>query len=287
MTKAPSVPALLRSHGLQPKRSLGQSFLSDPGVLDRIAGAADLCADDVVVEVGAGLGTLTLRLAELAGQVVAIELDHRLIEILRAQVSCCPNVRIVHGDVLELPDLGFGHDRYKVVANLPYYITSAILRRFLEADPRPRLMVITVQREVADRIVADPGEMSLLGLSVQFYGRPSIVARIKAGAFYPPPQVDSAVVRIDVGEGPTVALADGIGASDFFRVARAGFGQKRKMLRNSLAASLGLTTAQVEAALAQAGVSPRLRAEKLSLEEWAGVAEALFPLLQGPAKVGR
>jgi 16S rRNA (adenine1518-N6/adenine1519-N6)-dimethyltransferase len=269
------IAALLRAHGLRPRKDLGQNFLTDPGVLRRITAAADLSPDDAVIEVGAGLGTLTRLLAGQAGRVVAVEIDERLVGILREQVADLPNVEVLHGDVLQVSDFGFPPRTYKVVGNLPYYITSAILRHFLERECRPRLIVVTVQREVAERIVAQPGEMSLLAVSVQFYGQPRIVARIKAGAFYPPPKVDSAVVRIEVGEQPAVVLPAGVDEATFFRVVRAGFGQKRKMLRNSLSAGLALPPPRVEQALAQAGIDARRRAETLSLGEWAAVvAEA-------------
>ncbi len=275
-----SISALLRARGLRPKKSLGQNFLLAPGILERIVAAAELSGEETVVEVGAGLGTLTRRLAEQAGRVVAVELDEELVEFLGEQVADLTNVEIVQGDILRLPKAQLGgrplaHLGYQVVGNLPYYITSAVLRYFLEDEPRPRSMVVTVQREVAERIVAGPGEMSLLAVSVQFYGRPRVVARIKAGAFYPPPQVDSAVMRIEVGPQPTVALGEGLGGREFFRVVRAGFGQKRKTLRNSLRAGLGLAPGPVEDALQGAGVDPRRRAETLSLEEWAAVARAL------------
>jgi len=271
-----SVATLLRARGLYPKKGLGQNFLTDPVALGRILEAADLSPEDRVVEVGAGLGTLTRPLAERVGSVVAVELDPRLVDILRERLADLSNVRIIQGDILNIQDPGFPHLSYKVVASLPYYITSAILRHFLERVPQPRLMVVTVQREVAQRIVAGPGEMSLLAVSVQFYGRPRIVARIPAGAFYPVPKVDSAVVRIDVGQEPTVALAEGLDAAAFFRVARAGFGQRRKKLRNSLSAGLGLPVARLEEALLEAGVSPARRAETLSLPEWARVTEAIL-----------
>lgn len=281
MTK--SVPALLRAHGLYAKKSLGQNFLTDPVALTRIVEAAELSSKDAVVEVGAGLGTLTRPLAGQAGSVVAIELDNRLVDILVEQLADLDNVQIIHGDVLRISDYGFSHRAFKVVANLPYYITSAVLRHFLENRPQPCLMVVTVQREVAQRIVAGPGNLSLLAVSVQFYGQPRIVARIPAGAFFPPPKVDSAVVRIDVAEQPTVTLDAGIDETVFFRVARAGFGQRRKTLRNSLSAGLALSPARVEAALSQAGVSPKRRAQTLSLQEWAAVAEGLAPLVDGSA----
>jgi 16S rRNA (adenine1518-N6/adenine1519-N6)-dimethyltransferase len=188
----------------------------------------------------------------------------------------------VEGDILQLdpaevirsswfPDPGSPFE-YVVVANLPYYITSAAIRHLLEADLPPTRLVLTVQREVALRIVAGPGDMSLLALSVQFYGQPRIVARIPAGAFVPPPQVDSAVVRIDTYPAPPVDVAD---TRAFFRVVRAGFGQKRKQLKNSLAAGLGLPAAQTSAALTRAGVDPTRRAQTLSLEEWASLTREL------------
>jgi 16S rRNA (adenine1518-N6/adenine1519-N6)-dimethyltransferase len=277
-----SVPALLRAHGLRPRKRLGQNFLTDPVALSRIVAAAELTADDAVVEVGSGLGTLTRRLAEQARLVVAIELDDDLVEILLEQTEDLSNVRIIHGDVLQIPDPGFAHRGYKVVANLPYYITSAVLRHFLGKPPRPILMVVTVQREVALRMIAEPGQMSLLAVSVQLYGQPRVVARIPPGAFYPPPQVDSAVVRIDVGEQPAIAFPEGAYAGGqagaeafFFQVVKAGFGQKRKMLRNALSAGLRLPASTVEEALMRAGVDPRRRAETLSLQEWAEVAGAL------------
>ena len=237
---------------------------------------------DVVVEVGAGLGALTRLLAAEAGQVIAVELDDALTHILRQQVAGLPNVQVIQGDVLRIDDFGFPHLGYKMVGNLPYYITSAVLRHFLGRKPRPGLVVVTVQREVAERIVARPGDMSLLAVSVQLYGEPQIVARIPAGAFYPPPQVDSAVVRIAVGTEPAVTLGEGVSEQEFFRAVRAGFGQKRKTLRNSLKAGLALPAVEVEAALARAGVDPQRRAETLGLAEWAAVTNALHARRQYP-----
>ena len=270
-----SVAALLRARGLHPRKRLGQNFLTDPVALERIVAAADLSASDVVVEVGAGVGTLTRPLAERAGRVLALELDDQLVQVLHDCLSDAHNVEIVHGDVLSFSPSELAGRAYKVVGNLPYYVTSAVLRHFLSGTPRPRMMVVTVQREVAERIVAKPGKMSLLAVSVQFYGSPRVVARIPAGAFYPVPKVDSAVVRIDVGEQPAVPLGEGIDEAGFFRVVRAGFSQKRKKLRNSLSASLRFAPAVAEEALAEAGVDPGRRAETLSLQEWARVTQCL------------
>lgn len=271
-----SVPALLRAHGLRPVKRLGQNFLVDPVALARIVDAAGLDAASAVVEVGAGVGNLTRLLAKRAGQVLAVEVDERLVELLREEVADLPNVSVRHDDVLSISDFGFPHLGYVVVGNLPYYITSAVLRHFLEGRPRPSRLVVTVQREVAQRVVAEPGDMSLLAVSVQFYGRPEIVARIPAGAFYPAPQVDSAVLRIAVDPAPRLALAPGVEERDFFQVVRAGFSQKRKTLRNSLRGGLRLPAEEVEAALQRAGVDPRRRAETLGLEEWAQLVKELM-----------
>lgn len=269
-----SIPALLRSHGLTPKKGLGQHFLADQAALGRIVAAADLTPADTVLEIGPGLGTLTGLLAKEAGRVVAVELDDRLAAVLAERLSGQDNVEIRPGNILHISDFAsLVGPAYKVVANLPYYITSAVLRHLLERQDPPRLLVVTIQREVAERIIAAPPDMNLLAVSVQFYGRPRLVARIPAGAFYPPPKVDSAVVRIDVLDEPAVSLAEGVSVADYFRVVRAGFGHKRKTLRNALSAGLGLAPTAVEAALAQAGVDPRRRAETLTLQEWAELSK--------------
>ncbi len=271
MNLAPlNIPALLRAHGLAPKKSLGQNFLIDPTALEKIVQAADLAGPGTspaaVLEVGPGLGSLTRVLAQAAGRVVAVELDNALIPVLEDVLGGMPNVEIVHGDILELdPARLMGQGAYAVVANIPYYITSALIRHLLEAEAKPSRLVLTVQREVAERIVAGPGEMSLLALGVQVYGQPKIVARIPAGAFYPPPNVDSAVVRVDLYAGPVIPPGQ---IENFFRLAKAGFGQKRKTLRNSLSAGISWPAAQTAALLESAGIDPQRRAETLTIEEW-------------------
>lgn len=274
----PSLGELLRKHGLHLKKGLGQNFLADPVHLERIAAAAELARDDAVLEVGPGVGTLTARLAARAGCVVAVELDASLLPALREALAPYANVTVVQGDILQLDPAelvrsatGEASPRYKVVANLPYYITSAAIRHLLAAQPRPELLVLTVQREVAQRIVARPPEMSLLAVSVQLYAKPEIVARIPAGAFVPAPKVDSAILRLRPWAEPPVPVPD---EEAFFAVARAGFGQRRKQLRNSLAAGLGLTADEAEKLLAQAGVAGDRRAETLTLAEWARLAQA-------------
>jgi 16S rRNA (adenine1518-N6/adenine1519-N6)-dimethyltransferase len=274
------VHRLLREFNLQPKKGLGQNFLVSEGALRRIVAAADLELGDVVLEVGPGLGTLTRLLAQQAKRIIAVELDRRLVDILSQTLADFPNVEIVQGDILEMEPRGPGglsglSPGYKVVANLPYYITSAVLRHLLTARVKPQLIVVTVQREVAQRMIASPGQMGLLSVSVQFYGRPRIVARIPAGAFYPVPKVNSAVVRIDLDESPTVAVAD---VDRFFEVVRAGFGQKRKQLRNALAQGLSLPASTVVEALRRAGVDEKRRAQTLSLEEWGRVTREMVDI---------
>jgi 16S rRNA (adenine1518-N6/adenine1519-N6)-dimethyltransferase len=267
------VRALLRRFGLHPKKSLGQNFLVDERALARVAGAAELNPDDTVLEIGPGLGSLTRYLAQAARRVVAVELDADLLPALDFSLRPYANVEVIHADILAVnlarqvdPPPG-----YKVVANIPYYITSALVRYLLEAPARPARIVLTVQQEVAERMVAQPNEMNLLSVSVQFYSQPRIVARLPASAFYPRPEVDSAVMVLDVRSQPAVAVED---VDHFFRVVKAGFSQKRKQLRNSLSGGLRLANAQVDALLAEAGIASQRRAETLTLAEWGAVARA-------------
>lgn len=284
---------LLQRYDLWPRRSLGQNFLVDPRAPARIAACAELTREDTVLEVGAGTGVLTAALAACAGRVLAVETDPQLVELLPVTLSDVGNVEIVAGDILELnprsllgldpradnavmPLWGPRLSGYKVVANLPYYITNAVIRHLLEAEVRPARMVVTVQREVAQRMVAGPGDMSLLAAAVQFYGRPQICLRLGRGAFYPVPNVDSAVVRIDLYAMPPVDVDD---VATFFRVVRGGFAQRRKQLRNTLSATLHLEPQAVEQALAAQDIDHRRRAETLVIEDWGRVYQALAPLL--------
>jgi len=275
------VRALLREYDLRPRKDWGQNFLVSEGALRRIVEAAELAQSDTVLEVGPGLGDLTLRLAERAGRVIAVEIDERFLAPLAQVLADYQNVEVVLGDILELDmarllgEGAFAPEDYKVVANLPYYMTSAILRHLLEAKVKPSLMVVTVQREVAERVVAGPGQMSLLAVSVQFYGFPRIVARIPRGAFYPPPEVDSAALRIDLRSSFPVPDAE---EEQFFRVVRAGFSQRRKQLKNSLAHGLKMPTECVVEGLRACGIDQRRRAQDLSVEEWVGIYRGLRPL---------
>jgi 16S rRNA (adenine1518-N6/adenine1519-N6)-dimethyltransferase len=272
---------LLRRYNLHPKKRLGQNFLADEAALEKVAAAAELQPGDTVLEIGPGLGSLTRHLARAAQRVIAVEVDQGLLPALEDTLRPFGNVDVIQADILRLnlaavPGLASG---YVVVANIPYYITSAIVRHLVEAPVAPSRIVLTVQREVAERIAAQPGDMSLLAVSVQFYAVPRIVARLPAGAFYPRPEVDSAVIRLDVRPQSAVPVAD---VDGFFRVVRAGFSQKRKQLRNALGGGLRLSSAQADALLAQADVDGQRRAETLALEEWGALAAAHHALFANP-----
>jgi 16S rRNA (adenine1518-N6/adenine1519-N6)-dimethyltransferase len=259
----------LRQAGLKARKGLGQHFLVDGEVLEFITAAAGLGPEDLVMEVGPGLGILTEALAKKAGGVIAIELDDKLAALLKKRLASFNNVTIVNDDVLNIePEELLKRQKshlYKVVANLPYYITSPVLRHFLTASAKPRVMVVMVQQEVAEAIAAQPGDMSLLSVSVQFYGKPEIIRRVPAQSFYPAPEVDSALLRIELYPEPAVAVDEG----GFFELVRAGFSAPRKQIGNSLAQGLGLPKDGVLPLLERAEIDWQRRAETLTLEEWA------------------
>ncbi len=263
--------SLLKRYDLRPHKGLGQNFLEDARALESIVAAAEIGRTDTVLEIGPGLGSLTRYLAVSAREVVAVELDEKLFAPLRTVLAPYENVRLIHGDILDLsPRDLIDAANYLVVANIPYYITSAVIRHLLEHDPKPRRIVLTIQKEVAQRICAQPGDMSLLALSVQVYGQPRIAAQIRAGAFYPAPKVDSAVLVVDIYSSPLIQeqLLD-----TFFKLTKAGFSQKRKTLRNSLASGLHISPAAAADLLTAAGIDPQRRAETLSIEDWERLAQ--------------
>jgi 16S rRNA (adenine1518-N6/adenine1519-N6)-dimethyltransferase len=278
-----SIRALLNQYNLRPNKKLGQNFLVDPVHLERIVAAGEVHAGEMVLEIGPGLGALTELLLAAQARVTAVELDRGFMRVLTDRFGANPNFKLRHSDILEtnvselLADWNPTPDTYKVVANIPYYITSAVIRHLLEnkdtTQPRPELIVLLMQKEVAQRICAAPGDLSLLAISVQFYGHPEIVGTVPAGAFYPAPNVDSAVLRIRPFATPKHEMHD----LDFFwQVIKAGFGQKRKQLKNSLNAGLPRHTAQqIDVALGKAGIAPTRRAQTVTIEEWVALADAL------------
>jgi len=267
---------LLDEHEILPRKSLGQNFIHDPNTLDKIVSIAELTGADSVLEIGPGTGAMTTRLAEVARRVIAIELDERLKPVLDDVLAPYPNVWVIYQDILTLdvPKL-LKPEPYSVVANVPYYISSTILKHLLENEHRPRRLVLTMQQEVAERLIAKPDDMSILSVSVQFFGQPKILMRLKPSVFWPRPDVDSAVVSIDTYTPPPLDVPS---AKQFFRVVRAGFGQKRKQLKNALGSGLALTGEQTMALCESAGIDPRRRAETLTLEEWAALTRAAAQL---------
>ena len=277
-----TIKEVLGRHGFRFSKALGQNFLIDPRVCPRMAaesGAAE-CAG--AIEVGPGLGVLTYELAQVAKKVVAIELDQRLFPVLGETLADCPNVEMVQGDVLKL-DLHaliqekFGGQEVCVCANLPYYITSPVIMGLLEGGLPLKSITVMVQKEAAERICAQPGQRACgaVSVSVHYHSQPQVLFGVSRGSFLPPPNVDSAVIRLDLRREPPVQVAD---EGWFFRVSRAAFAQRRKTAANSISASLGLPKAQVEAALGAAGIPGAARAEQLSLEQFAALANALPPL---------
>jgi len=258
----------LRHFDHKARKALGQHFLIDEEILPLITSAAELNNNDIVIEVGPGLGVLTRELASQAGRVIAVELDNNLAAILQQTLASLENVSIVNQDILQVEPSALLPEKagYKVVANLPYYITAPVLRHFLESSLKPQTMIIMVQKEVAENITAEPGKRSLLSISVQLYGKPSIVSPVPAISFYPPPKVDSAILRIDLYPQPVVAVTD---EKSFFNVVRAGFTASRKQLVNSLAQGLGLPKAEVLSLLEKTNIAPQRRAGTLTLQEWA------------------
>ena len=264
--------ALLRKSGLRARKNLGQHFLVDEEILGLILSTAELTVKDIVVEIGPGLGVLTEELCRRAGRVITVEIDDRLAVNLNRRLSEYHNLTVINRDILKIPppelfaEAGIVSSAFKVVANLPYYISSPVLRYFLEAELRSEMMVVMVQKEVAEEIAAQPGKKSLLSLGIQLYGQSEIVKHVPAECFYPEPAVDSAIVKIVPYKVSPVDIPD---TEKFFTFVRAGFSAARKQLVNSFSNGLGVSKSNVQELLDNAGILGSRRAETLSLEEWA------------------
>lgn len=280
LTSPAAVRALLLERGIRPKKRLGQNFLVNPGVLDKIVAAAGVNAGDTVLEIGPGVGALTCRLAEVAGKVVAVEVDRNLVTLLKEILVGYPNVLLLHADALKtdfeaaVAEAG-GTFPYKVVANLPYYITTPLLFRLLNSGLRVCLLILMVQREVAVRMVARPGtkDYGALSVFVQYRTKPDLVSLVSRGNFFPAPEVDSAIVRLAVRSHPPVVVSS---EELLFRIVRASFAKRRKTLLNALTGSdLGLDRELLRLSLARAGIDPERRGETLTLEEFAAITRSL------------
>jgi 16S rRNA (adenine1518-N6/adenine1519-N6)-dimethyltransferase len=266
---------ICRLFEIKPTRSKGQNFLINEKIYDDIIQAADLKPDDTVLEVGPGLGFLTMKLVKQVKKVIAVELDDRLADYLQTGVKSLDieNVTVINEDILKFNLRKLAGQKYKVVANLPYNITSILLRQFLDSQNGPESLILMLQKEVAERICARPPEMSILAVSVQYYGEPKIIRIVKAGNFWPEPEVDSAIIRID-----TYSTADRQTPESnklFFRLVRMGFSAKRKMLKNNLAAGLKIEAKIILDILSRLQFDPKIRAEELSLSAWRKLFAAL------------
>lgn len=255
---------MLREEGLRPRKRLGQNFLRDRSFLRHILDAAEIGPDDTVLEIGAGTGVLTAELVARARRVVAVELDDQLAALLEREFAGAENFTVWHGNALDFDPCRHFDGAYKLVGNIPYYITGPIIRHFLESACLPQVLVLMVQREVARRMAAGPGDLSLLGVSVQYYSVPRLVTKVPRGAFHPVPKVDSAIVSLTPHQEQPAPES----RRAFFRVARAGFGTRRKTLTNALSIGLDISRDQSRDLLERAGIRPETRAEALSLAEW-------------------
>lgn len=260
LTRVEDVRTAMRLAGIKPNKGLGQHFLVDKPSLEAIMDAAAVTKADTVLEIGPGLGVMTRPLATQAGRLIAVETDHVLADLLRRDAP--DNLEVAEQDFLTF-DLATLPPRYKVIANIPYYLTSKIFRLLIESPNPPQLLSVLIQKEVAERICAKPGQLSILALSVQYYGYPELVRVVERHKFWPAPAVDSAVLRVTL-TGPAFP-AD---PAKLFRLIKAGFGEKRKQLKNSLSGALNLSTEFTAELIAMAKLEPTARAQELDLKSW-------------------
>lgn len=270
------IKEILRAHKIRPAHGLGQNFLADQNVLDKIVKASELKKTDVILEIGPGLGVLTTEIAQYVKKVVAVELDPIMVDISKATVSHQKNVEVVHGDILsaDLTALGLKDLAYKVVSNLPYQITSPILRVLIGESPRPSDIYLTIQKEVAERITNQPPDANLLSNFVQYYSKPKILFTISPGSFWPQPEIDSSFIKIsDVSDGKFPLNSEE--QQIFFKLIKAGFSAKRKQLINTLSHGLTIEKSTVSEELSAINIDPTRRAETLSLDEWYSIYKIL------------
>jgi 16S rRNA (adenine1518-N6/adenine1519-N6)-dimethyltransferase len=267
------VKNLLKSQEILPKKNFGQNFLVDKGAQTKFLAAANIQPEDTVLEIGPGIGNLTQELAKRAQKVITVEKDREMVKILKEQLGEIKNVEIVQGDIrkLDLKALDLNPGSYKVVANIPYYLTAFLIRSFLESQNPPKDMTLIIQKEVAQRICAQPPEMNLLAVSVQFYAKPKIISYIKKSSFWPIPKVDSAIIKIDIQQ-----LTASKDKDLFFKIIKAGFLQPRKQLLNNLSVGLKMRKEETKSWLLANSLEPSQRAETLSVESWLVLTKNTF-----------
>lgn len=264
---------ILKEHYLWLKKSLGQHFLIDQNIIEKIIGVANLKKGDIVLEIGAGIGVLTTKLSQKVKKVIAVEIDKKMVEILKERLKGVENVEIVNKDVLEIEKLNLKN--YKIVANIPYQITSPILEKFLKTSiPKPYLVVLLIQKEVAQKICSKPPKMNRLAILVQFYGNPQINAFVSRNCFWPKPKVESAILQIkDIGE-KNWGLK--FREKDFFLLVKIGFSHPRKQLCNNLARGFGISLKLSKELLKKAHLDWRARAETLAIDDWLRLGKVVF-----------
>jgi len=274
-----AIKNLLEKRGIKPSKKLGQNFLVSKSVLERILRAANLKKTDIILEIGPGIGTLTRELAKRVKKVIAVEKDKKMIEILKETLKEFENIEIVEGDILKLENGSmvkwFNGLSYKIVANLPYYITSPLIRKFLESKNPPSQMILMVQKEVAQRICAPPKKMNVLALSVQFYSKPEIISFVSKKSFWPCPKVDSAILKLKVKRQKAKVNKD-----LFFKIVKAGFSHPRKQLVNNLSFELKLEKEKIKSWLLKNKINPTQRAQTLQLNDWLKLAKTFKNLLK-------
>jgi 16S rRNA (adenine1518-N6/adenine1519-N6)-dimethyltransferase len=276
LTSPKIIKEILEKFETRADKRLGQNFLIDKNALQKVVDASDIKSDDIVLEVGPGIGVLTQELAKKANKIIAVEKDKTMIEILKETLSEYKNIEIINADILKLDPKIYALNPYKVVANIPYYLTSLLIRKFLESKNPPTKIILMLQKEVAQRICAKPGKMSLLSVSVQFYAEPKIVSYISKNCFWPAPKVDSAIIKI-IPRSQTSRPTGGLTSPDsFFKVVKAGFSQPRKQLLGNLAKMLKLDKKEVEAWLSKNNIKPTQRAETLSVEDWQNLTNSFL-----------
>jgi len=279
LTSPKNIKDILTKYGARPSKGLGQNFLIDKNILDKIITAGELKPNDVVLEIGPGIGTLTQKLAESGRKIIAVEKDKVMCEILKETLaeysaqggpsSGWKNIEIINADILKSQIPISNDQNYKIIANLPYYITSPVIRKFLEAENPPEFMVLMLQKEVAQRICANPPDMSLLSVSVQFYAEPEIISYVSKNCFLPAPKVDSAIIKI-----MPKTVRDPISHELFFKIVKAGFSQPRKQLAPNLSKMLKISKEETINWLAKNNIDPKQRAETLSVQDWENLAKS-------------
>ena len=256
------VKDLLKKHGAKPSRGLGQNFLVNKSVLSTIIEASEIKKDDLILEVGPGMGILTKELSALAKKVISVEKDNKMIEILKETVlKESDNIEVLNEDILKYQPPS---QKYKIVANIPYYLTSPLIRKFLETENPPSLMVLMIQKEVAQRICSKPPKMSLLAVSVQVYANSKIISYVKKGSFWPSPKIDSAIIKISDIKNSNLDFDK----NTFFKILKAGFSQPRKQLGNNLSTSLKIEREKINQWLLKNNIKPTQRSETLSVKDW-------------------